>query len=161
ILLGMGIAPGKIRVTADPAFAFQPAPPYRLSDSLDPDFTIRLPVLGVAPRFWNVGVHPEFLERELAAALDLFLEQTGGTAVLVPFKEISGERENDRATAERILGQMPLRDHAAILGGPVTPDLVYRALGDCDLVLAMRLHPLIFGATTGVPPVAVSYDPKV
>ena len=56
---------------------------------------------------------------------------------------------------------MRLRDRTAITKGPATPDQTDCTLKDCDLVLGMRLHALIFAATAGVPAVAVSYDPKV
>ena len=37
---------------------------------------LQRPVLAVAPRGWDVGVHAAFLERELASALDYFLKRT-------------------------------------------------------------------------------------
>ena len=157
----LGIPAGQIQVTADPAFAFQPALTSSLASAVNQDFVLRRPVLGAAPRYWSIGVHPDFLERELAAAFDLFLQQTGGTVVLVPCQNLSGERENDRATATRILEHMRLRERAAITGGPATPDQVYSWLKDCDVVLGMRLHALIFAAMAGVPAAALSYDPKI
>ena len=157
----MGIPAASIRVTADPAFAFQPTLAPILESAAGENFVLRRPVLAAAPRHWSIGVHPEFLERELAAAFDLFLEQLGGSVVLVPFQNLSGERENDRATATRILGHMRLRERAAIAGGLTTPDQVYACLKDCDIVFGMRLHALIFAATAGVPAVALSYDPKI
>jgi len=157
----MGIPAARIRVTADPAFAFQPTLPASLQSAVDANFELRRPILAAALRHWNAGVHPGFLERELAAALDLFLERTGGTAVLVPFQDLPGERENDRATAARILEQTRLRDRVAITGGPAAPDQVYGWIKECDVVLGMRLHALIFAATAGVPAVALSYDPKI
>ena len=157
----MGIPAARIRVTADPAFAFQPTLPSSLESAVGENFVLRRPVLAAAPRHWSIGVHPDFLERELAAAFDLFLEHSGGTVVLVPFQNLSGERENDRATATRILDHMRLRERAAITNGPATPDQVYGCLKDCDIVFGMRLHALIFAATAGVPAVALSYDPKI
>jgi polysaccharide pyruvyl transferase CsaB len=161
LLQELGVPAGRIRITADPACAFQPAVTSNLEHLLDPGFDLRRPVLGVTPRHWSVGVHPDFLEREFAAAFDLFLEQTGGSVVFVPFQHLSGERENDRATAQRLLDHMRLRDKAAIFHDPATPENVFGALGECDLVLGMRLHALLFAANAGVPAVAVSYDPKV
>jgi polysaccharide pyruvyl transferase CsaB len=156
----LGIAGAKIRVTADPGFLFPPVEPHGLETALPEGFELRRPVLGVAARHWGVGVHPDFLEREIASTLDLFLKQTGGSVVLVPFQEISGERENDRATAARILEHMRLGDRAAVArqGGPAE---IYGWIGNFDLVLGMRLHALIFAALAGVPAVALSYDPKV
>ena len=52
-------------------------------------------------------------------------------------------------------------ERAAIATGPATPERIYGCLRDCDVVLGMRLHALIFAATAGVPAVALSYDPKV
>jgi polysaccharide pyruvyl transferase CsaB len=41
------------------------------------------------------------------------------------------------------------------------PRAIMKLAGDCDLMIGMRLHALIFAAAQGVPCVAVSYDPKV
>jgi len=162
VLRELGIPADRIRLTADPAFAFTlDGDSGGLSRMLDPGFKLTRPVLGVAPRHWGIGVHPDFLEREVAAACDLFLERTGGSVVLVPFQELSGERENDVATAGRILERMQLRDRATVGNGPAIPEHIFSALSECDVVLGMRLHALIFAACSGVPAVALSYDPKI
>jgi polysaccharide pyruvyl transferase WcaK-like protein len=41
------------------------------------------------------------------------------------------------------------------------PRAIMAACGNCDVMIAMRLHALIFAAAQGVPCVAVNYDPKV
>jgi polysaccharide pyruvyl transferase CsaB len=66
VLVRLGVAAEKIRVTADLAFAFSPATP-------EAPLETQRPVLAVAVRPWSIGVHPDFLEREIAAALDIFL----------------------------------------------------------------------------------------
>ena len=160
LLEELGISGDRIRVTADPGFLFVPETSASLEQAVPEGFALRRPVLGVAARHWGIGVHPDFLEREIAAALDLFTKQTGGTVVLVPFQDSSGERENDRATAERILGHMRLPG-SAVVAAEGSTDQIYGWLRGCDLVLGMRLHALIFAATAGVPAVALSYDPKI
>src|SRR5262249_11754399 len=152
----LGIPASTIRVTSDPAFAFEPAAESSLNDALPADFDLRRPVLGVAARHWSIGVHSDFLERELAASFELFTEQTGGSVVLIPFQRISGERENDQATATRIVEQMRRRERVAI-ANIATPDQAFCAIRGCDLVLGMRLHALIFAAKARVPAVALSY----
>ncbi|HEY2014537.1 MAG TPA: polysaccharide pyruvyl transferase family protein [Bryobacteraceae bacterium] len=161
LLQNLGIPARKITVTADPSFAFRPTLLSSLQHSVNPGFVLRRPILAVAPRHWTAGVHPDFLERELATALDLFLQQTGGTVVMIPFQTPlqadGGEADQDRAVAERILAHMRFREKATTIEGPATPDQTFCRLRDCDLVLGMRLHALIFAASAGVPAVALRY----
>ena len=160
ILEELGVPKEKIQVTADPAFLFQPATGAALEDAFPAGFKVEQPVLCVSARQWGIGVYPDFLDRKIAASLDLFLKETGGTVLLLPFQDIEGETENDRATAGRILGHMRLAPKAAIApAGSV--DQFYGWLGASNVVLGMRLHALIFAALNGVPAVALSYDPKV
>ena len=161
VLERMGIPAASIRVTADPAFTFEPATTSNLEEAVNPEFMLQRPVLAVAPRRWDVGVHAEFLERELAASLDYFLKHTEGSVVLVPFQDLFGEKEDDRATAGRILMQMRFRDRATITRGPASPDQMFCWLRESDVVLGMRLHALIFAALGRVPAIALNYDPKV
>jgi polysaccharide pyruvyl transferase CsaB len=69
------------------------------------------------------------------------------------------------------LPMQPGRDHE-ILQGLTEPDEILETRGkhpgevlalaaSCELMLAMRLHALIFAASQGVPVVAFDYDPKV
>ena len=132
-----------------------------MKDAVPRDFSLQRPVLGVALRDWKIGVDSHRLHTELAFALDCFLERTGGSVVLIPFDEFEEEGLNDRATAERILRQMRLPERATVTTGPATPDQIYGCVADCDLILGMRLHSLIFAALESRPMVAVSGDPKI
>lgn len=75
-------------------------------------------------------------------------------AILVPM-----HRPKDIAFAEQVAQAMP--DPVEIVrAGLPTPQLL-ALIGGCHLVVAMRLHALIFAALSGVAPVAISYDPKI
>ena len=161
LLIGIGIQPEKIYVTADPAFSFHPPVSFTLRKCTPAEFPLTAPILGVAVRNWSIGVHPAFLERELAAALDLYIEETGGSVVLFPFQQIAGEHEDDRAIAERVWAGMRRTTGATVARGSLTPDQIYGAFSDCQVILGMRLHALIFAASLQIPAVALSYDPKI
>ena len=68
-------------------------------------------------------------------------------------------RPADLALAERMAAQIGQR--AQVVREPVTPREMVALVGGLRLVVAMRLHALIFAATQGVPLVALAYDPKV
>jgi len=152
LLESIGVAAAKVAVTADPAFAFAP---NRIRTT-----TGAAPVTGVALRHWAIGTYPDFWQREVAAALDAFLETGGGSILFLPFQTCAGERENDRAVIERVRSFMRAPGATRILPDS-SPEALYTAIGRCDVVLGMRLHSLIFAFLNRCPFVALSYDPKV
>ena len=97
----------------------------------------------------------------MAEALDRFLEATGGGALFLPFQQESVAIENDAAVAERVRAKMRRAAATEILPGGNSPRRLAAAIGDCDLVLAMRMHSGLFAALAGIPVVALDYDPKV
>ncbi len=158
-LVALGVAAERIEVTADPAFAFG----ARAVDAEDLARVLaaKRPLVGVALRHWDVGVEPERWEAEVAQALDRFREETGGGVLFLPFQQESVAIENDGAVAARVRARMRDAEAAAILPGGGDPALLAAAIGECDLVLAMRMHAGVFAALSGVPIVSLDYDPKV
>ncbi len=65
----------------------------------------------------------------------------------------------DFALAERAAARIGHGAHA--LRERVTPQEMVALIGGLHLVVGMRLHALIFGATQGVPLIALAYDPKI
>ena len=97
----------------------------------------------------------------VAAALDTFIERSGGTLLFVPFEKSPWTEDDDFALASRVRRRLARADRAAILSGLLAPQDTASLLAGCDLVLAMRLHAAIFALAGGVPTVAIGYDPKV
>ena len=153
LLESLGIPKDRVAITADPAFA--------LPLALPPPSPHTPPRVAVALRNWSFGVDQSFWEQEVARALDLFLDQTGGEAVLIPFQASSDPHEDDLSVARRLHAQLRHRNRCSVIEETLSPLQTAARLAEVDLVLGMRLHALIFAISAGVPCVALSYDPKV
>jgi polysaccharide pyruvyl transferase CsaB len=166
LVLSLGVSADQVEQTADPAFRLRPAPLDQIGERLEAeglDTTVAARI-GVAVRPWNVGVDQAQWTTEIAAALDQWVDQTGGEVVFVPFQTYQtteGELTDDRAASEMIRGKMQRSQRARTLRFHYTPAEVLTVLSTCNIVLGMRLHAVIMAAVTGVPAVGLVYDPKV
>lgn len=116
--------------------------------------------LGVAVRNWNVGVDQARWEAELLAGIGPFAASHDLGVLFLPFQHAETGLQNDVDLARRLSGR--LRDvPTAVLETPRPPEELAAVLGACELVVAMRLHSLLFACMTGTPFVALDYDPKV
>ena len=97
----------------------------------------------------------------LAEQLDRLIEAHDARVVFVPFQTSPHRAENDPAAALRVMTAMNRRSRAAILRGTYTPEDKMAVQSAADVVIAMRLHSVIMAAASGVPVVALAYDPKV
>ncbi len=127
-----------------------------------PKLELPRPWLGVALRHWDVNADSEHWQTETAAALDRFLEQSGGTAILVPcHRPVRWPLTNDAGASEVVRHRMVRRDqvHAIDIESPWAERAAL--LSRCDQVFAMRYHAVLFALAAAVPTVSLSYDPKV
>jgi polysaccharide pyruvyl transferase WcaK-like protein len=92
----------------------------------------------------------------LARAADHLIEAHSARVLFVPFWP-----GRDDTVAAAIRAQMRHPDDAVLLDAPLTPAQARALLGTMDLVVAMRLHALIFAATAGVPVLGFGYAQKV
>jgi polysaccharide pyruvyl transferase CsaB len=133
------------KITADPAFLL-PKPELRPGESFE---VAGMRAVGLAPRRVK-GVDVVGLFGEVAKLL--FAE-----GIMPMF--IAMDRNEDPTLIEEIAskhgGKMP------DLKKLDTPRQVQDRMARMDAVLALRLHAGILAATVGVPPMMVSYDPKV
>ena len=155
LLTAIGVTNPNIEVTADPAFALTPVAPEILAPILRAEgLPIDRPMIGVALRPW--GSADESPVTDYARLLTELARQTESQIVLIPM-----HTSHDVEYAERVAQETETPAIFPILRGNYAPDVLLGLVGQMQAVVAMRLHTLIFAARTGVPPFALSYDPKV
>jgi polysaccharide pyruvyl transferase CsaB len=138
----------KIEVVADPVWALQPS-----SNPVKPESS----TWNVALRSWPNVENEQAIEysKRTFAAICQAARQADIALRFLPMQP--GE---DALLAENYRGAMSERDDIIDLND-LHPRDVMAHCGRGDVMIAMRLHALIFAAAQGIPCVAINYDPKV
>jgi polysaccharide pyruvyl transferase CsaB len=149
-LLRLGVARPPVTVTADPVFALDAADSAQVSGFLK-KLAPNVPRIGISVRPWRGS--GRYLA-EIAAAADRLARELSAQVVLIPMYP-----EIDLPACRELAGllQAPM----VILDEELTPSELLTVFKGLDLVLAMRLHALVFAARAGLPMVGIGYDPKV
>ncbi|HSF40187.1 MAG TPA: glycosyltransferase, partial [Thermoanaerobaculia bacterium] len=149
-----------IEVTADPVWQLVPASGDRLAALLEETGLAGRRFLGVAVRNWNVGVDQARWEEQLLAGIEPFAAERGLEILFLPFQHARTGLQNDLDLARGLAARLR-RVRGEVLERPIAPEELAGVLGSCEIVAGMRLHSLVFACMTGVPFVALDYDPKV
>ncbi|HZO87418.1 MAG TPA: polysaccharide pyruvyl transferase CsaB [Chthonomonadaceae bacterium] len=155
LLAALGVSRPAIEVTADPAFALTPASARSIDALFEAEnLPADAPLIGVALRPWGGG--GESPVKSYARLLAELEAQCKARVVLLPM-----QTPGDVAFTEEVARNAEGTGTFPIVGRPYPPDMLLGLVGRMQAVVAMRLHALIFAARMGVPPFALSYDPKV
>ncbi len=147
----LGVPDDLVTVAADPAFLLEPAARAEAVAILaEAGADAGTPLLGIVVREWR-GARD--LLPGLARVGRLAREQWGAQVVVLPFQP--------SADAEVSHELIALLSDAVLLEGSPHPRALMAIIGQTSVLVAMRLHALIFAAAQAVPAVGISYDPKV
>jgi polysaccharide pyruvyl transferase CsaB len=150
LLQRIGLGPATTHVVPDPVMGFPLLP--REATTITGGSA---PVVGVAVRFWRNDRH------ELAQLADALSRLAANRRVhlrLLPFHPPYDD-EASSYVLERL--SPSARADARVVHGMDTPLAMLEQVAGCDLLIAMRLHALIYAATQHVPMLGISYDPKI
>ncbi len=148
----MGVSRPEMHLAADPTLNLSPAGDLQIesaffSESLD----INENYVCIAMRKWK-GFDKKL--PEIAKTVDYIAKTYNLKPLLVPM-----ERERDLPIAEQIAKKTECETR--ILRNEHDVHTMIGILSRMKLIVAMRLHALVFGAGQGVPVVGISYDEKV
>ena len=134
-----------IEVTADPVWALSPS-----SSTSRPRMSTPAWALGLRP--WPGYEFDPARSDTIRNGLDAAAQRADARLRFVPMQ----------ASSDAPIGEWLRREgDETIDTSALHPREIMARCGDCDAMIAMRLHALIFAASQGVPCVAVNYDPKV
>lgn len=140
-------------VTADPALALPGAGDAAVRTALQ---KAGVPegqkILGISLLDWPES--DKAFHKKMAACIDYAAEKYNLVPLFVPMK-----KQADARTAQRVMAEM--KTAAFCLGDSHSVSEVIGVVRQCELILGMRLHALIYAAGGGVPVIALAYDPKV
>jgi polysaccharide pyruvyl transferase CsaB len=141
-----------VRTGADPVFAADLGTSGAAAE--------RLAAEGIPPRGDVVAIvvrRSRLLDRmrvALAALADRFMTHYHAQVVFVPF-----QRPGDVAASITVI--QACRSAPVLLGGGYDLPTMAALFARCSAVVGMRLHALVLAAATGVPFLALAYDPKI
>ncbi|MCW3795539.1 polysaccharide pyruvyl transferase CsaB [Paenibacillus sp. LS1] len=171
-LRGLGLQWNQIHVVPDPVMGL-PLPEAKVDSGTDAISAnaanqanrvepssgghTKLPVIGVSVRFWESD------RKELtaiAAGLKKLCSKRAVHLRFLPF-HLPVDEQASRFLME-MLGDVTSKGSEISITQDLTdPQLMLEEVSKCDLVIGMRLHSLIYAASQYVPPVGISYDPKI
>ncbi|MFB3882106.1 MAG: polysaccharide pyruvyl transferase family protein [Armatimonadota bacterium] len=144
-----GVAKSRVHIAADPAMMVEGVAPRTGLPHGEPR-----PWIAVNVRPWGTETLRERVLAEGVKATRAVREQLGGTAVLLPMQRLY---QDDLP----LLEEVARGSGAAIVGDGMLPPTAVGLLGQCDVIVGMRLHALVLAVAAGKPFVAISYDQKV
>lgn len=153
-LLEMGVTT-PVEITADPVLALRPEHidrklGTRILEQSGCNPAVNGNTAGISVREWQ---GQKGYEAAIARVADRLVRR-GYQVVFLPM-----QYPEDADCSREVIGQM--EEQASLIDRALTVPEVAAVISNLTLVVGMRLHALILAAVLGVPPVAVSYDPKI
>ncbi|MCL6601892.1 MAG: polysaccharide pyruvyl transferase CsaB [Paenibacillus sp.] len=152
LLHQIGLVREAVEVVPDPVMGLS------LPEDQPPTASSTLPIIGISVRYWEAD------RRELIAIAD-GLKQANASQPLhlrfLPF-HLPSDTEASRYMME-LLGE-DIRNNGGIVSiseDTVHPQHMLHEVQQCDVLIGMRLHSLIYAAGQRVPLIGISYDPKI
>lgn len=149
----IGVSNKEVYVTADPVFTLEPVSRDIVLDIFKKEgIKDRNKLIGVSVREWKKA---ENLEENISIVIDEMIEKYDANVLLIPM-----HYPEDLVFSEKVLSLLKNKG-AYILKDKYSVEEIMGVIRELDMIIAMRLHSLIYAATQSIPMVGLVYDPKV
>jgi len=147
-----------IRMVADAAFILEARPPGEC-----PDFVGAMggPAVGMTVRKWfrDSGQQVDF-ERTMAAFVDWLIDERGAEVIFLPQVTYAEGHDDDRETARNVVASVMRIDRVRVVEDELAAAEIKWLCGRMDFFVGTRMHSNIFALSSGVPTLAIAYQPK-
>jgi len=151
-LLRMGVTKPELHVTADPIFLLDTSDTGEAEAALtEANVPTGKPLIGVSVRSLRTG--EDFIP-QMAALCDRLSHECSAHIVFIPM-----QAPHDATFSRRIMDAM--QSPASLLRADLSPEAFIGTTGRMELVIAMRLHTMLFSAKAGTPVIGLICDPKI
>lgn len=151
-LARIGITKPKIEITADPVFTLEPIYTRQIAKIFKAEqINLEKPLIGISIRRWKNEIN---YERTIAEFADTLIERYGFNVLFIPMQVPEDLKVIDRV-------RKIMRNPSFTMRGRYNVQEYMGIIGNLELLISMRLHPLIFAAVQKIPMIGLVYDPKV
>lgn len=149
----MGVNLDRVKITADPALTIDGVGKDEARALLTAEGVPEgKKLLGISVRSWRL-CKPSFWN-QLAGGIEQICRRYDYIPVWIPFKY-----PDDITISKEVAAKMNIRSY--VLTKYFKAREIVGIVDSCDLIIAMRLHSMIYASKAGVPAIGLSYDPKV
>jgi colanic acid/amylovoran biosynthesis protein len=150
--------PTALRQAADAAFLLDARMPVDTLIDSGPDGVL---IVGMTVRRWfRDRRRQQAYERTLARFVDWLVARRGATVVFLPQVTYTEGSDDDRTIARRVAAATTHPDHVRPIEAELSAGEVKWLCGRMDVFVGTRMHSNIFALSSGVPAVAIAYQPK-
>jgi len=164
----LAVSKPSIYVTADPAFLLQSIPSEKAKRLMVEEgvHVNTKPLIGVNtssiiygfgfPNAKSLKDKRDEYVRLMSQIVDYLIEKLGATVLFVPHT-FNPRGQDDRTIAKEILSKVTRKDKVKLITTDRTPEELKGIIGQLNLFITTRQHPLIHSTSMHVPTIAIDY----
>jgi colanic acid/amylovoran biosynthesis protein len=147
-----------VRLVADAAFLLQSDPPPATLEMIFDE--ARLAVGMTVRRWFREPNRQAAYEAHMAGFVRWLAEERDAAVVLLPQVTYVEGRDDDRETAHRVVAGAGGHGSIRVVDDELTAGQIKWLCGRADAFVGTRMHSNIFALSSGVPTLAIAYQPK-